>query len=119
MIAMQRRERFPNRRLAESFELEVNGPHYTCTIGRFADGRPGEVFLQNHKPGSQSDANARDGAVAACLALQYGCPIEVLQKALLRDSRGRPSTPLCACLDLIAGSSECPSPEASRSNRAD
>ena len=62
-----------------------------------------EVFLQNHKPGSQSDSNARDAAVAASLALQFGCPLEVLQRALLRDSRGRPSTPLGAALDKIGG----------------
>jgi ribonucleoside-diphosphate reductase alpha chain len=57
--------------------------------------------LQNHKPGSQSDTNARDAAVAASLALQYGCPLQVLQRALLRDAQGRPSTPLGAAIDAI------------------
>jgi hypothetical protein len=95
------RKRPPNRRLAETFEFEVCGLHYTATIG-FADGRCVEIFLQNHKPGSQSDANARDAAVAASLALQHGCPLEVLQRALLRDSHNRPSTPLGAALDIIA-----------------
>jgi hypothetical protein len=95
------RERLPNRRIAETFELEVNGLRYTVTIGRH-DGRVLEVFLQNHKPGSQSDANARDAAVAASLALQFGCPLEVLRRALLRDAHGRPSTPLGAAVDLIA-----------------
>src|SRR5438067_1258482 len=100
---MTTRQRLPNRRLAESFELEVNGLHYTCTVGRFADGQIGEVFLQNHKPGNQSDANARDAAVAASLALQFGCPLEVLRRALLRDPVGRPSTPLGAAIDAIGG----------------
>jgi hypothetical protein len=45
----------------------------------------------------------RDAAVAASLALQFGCPLEVLQRALLRDSHGRPSTPLGAAIDRIAG----------------
>jgi hypothetical protein len=27
---------------------------------RFPDGRIGEIFLANHKPGSQSDSNAHD-----------------------------------------------------------
>jgi hypothetical protein len=98
---MTARARLPNRRLAETFELEVAGLRYTATIGRH-DGRVLEVFLQNHKPGSQSDSNARDAAVAASLALQFGCPLEVLQRALLRDSRGNPSTPLGAALDAIA-----------------
>jgi hypothetical protein len=99
---MTARARLPNRRLAESFELEVAGLRYTATIGRFPDGAIGEIFLQNHKPGSQSDSNARDAAVAASLALQHGCPLETLQRALLRDPQGRPSTPLGAAIDIIA-----------------
>jgi len=99
---MTTRARLPNRRLAESFELEVAGLRYTATIGRFPDGAIGEIFLQNHKPGSQSNSNARDAAVAASLALQHGCPLETLQRALLRDPQGRPSTPLGAAIDIIA-----------------
>jgi hypothetical protein len=91
----------PNRRASTTFELELYGLRYTATVSRFADGQPAEIFLQNHKPGSQSDANARDSAVAASLALQFGCPLETLQRAVLRDSAGRPSTPLGAALDAI------------------
>jgi ribonucleoside-diphosphate reductase alpha chain len=97
------RQRLPNRRASIVFELELHGLRYTASASYFADGRPAEIFLQNHKPGSQSDSNARDSAVAASLALQFGCPLEVLQRAVLRDSQGRPSTPLGAALDLIAG----------------
>jgi len=43
------RERLPNRRAAETFEIEVNGLRYTATVSRFADGRIGELFLTNHK----------------------------------------------------------------------
>jgi ribonucleoside-diphosphate reductase alpha chain len=103
---MTQRQRLPNRRISETFEFEVSGLRYTCTIGRFRDGPLAEVFLQNHKPGSQSDSNARGAAVAASLALQFGCPPEVLQRALLRDPRGRPSTPLGAALDAIASAEE-------------
>jgi hypothetical protein len=96
------REHLPNRRASIVFEIELHGLKYTASISRFADGRPAEIFLQNHKPGSQSDSNARDSAVAASLALQHGCPLEVLRRAVLRDSAGRPSTPLGAALDRIA-----------------
>jgi hypothetical protein len=99
---MTARRPLPNRRLAETFELELNGLRFTATISRFVDGRLAEIFLQNHKPGSQSDANARDSAVAASLALQFGCPLQVLQRALLRDAQSRAATPLGAALDLIA-----------------
>jgi hypothetical protein len=101
-MAAHMRERLANRRLSQTFEVELHGLRYTATISRFADGRVGEVFVQNHKPGSQSDANARDAAVATSLALQFGCPLEVLRRALLRDAQGRPSTPLGAALDQLA-----------------
>ena len=100
------RQRLPNRRAAETFELEIGNLRYSATIGRYADGTVGEIFLQNHKPGSQSDSNARDAAVAASLALQHGCPLETLQRALLRDSHGGPSTPLGAAVDIIAAEDE-------------
>jgi hypothetical protein len=101
------RARLPNRRGSTTFDLEVQGLRYTATVSHFPDGRVGELFLSNHKPSSQSDANARDSAVAASLALQFGCPLEVLQRAVLRDSAGRPSTPLGAALDAIT-QGDCP-----------
>jgi ribonucleoside-diphosphate reductase alpha chain len=96
------RERLRNRRLSETFTLELHGLRYVASFSRFDDGRVAEVFLQNHKPASQSDANARDSAIAASLALQFGCPLDVLRRALLRDAHGNASTPLGAALDLIA-----------------
>jgi hypothetical protein len=95
------RQRLLNRRAAETFEIEVGNLRYTATIGRFENGGLAEIFLQNTKSASQSDNNARDSAVAASLALQFGCPLEILQRALLRDSRDRPSTPLGAAIDFI------------------
>src|SRR5262249_15130523 len=98
------RERLHNRRLSETFQLELNGLRYVASFSRFDDGRVAEIFLQNHKSASQSDSNARDSAISASLALQYGCPLDVLRRALLRDSHGNPSTPLGHALDLIAES---------------
>jgi ribonucleoside-diphosphate reductase alpha chain len=100
---MTSRERLRNRRRSESFTLELHGLHYVASFSRFDDGRVAEVFLQDHKPGSQSDSNARDAAVAASLALQFGCPLDVLRRALLRDAHGNASTPLGIALDVIAG----------------
>jgi ribonucleoside-diphosphate reductase alpha chain len=99
---MSARQRLPNRRACETLSFVVNGLAYVLTYSRFANNnRIAEIFLQNHKPGSQSDANARDAAVAASLALQHGCPLSVLRGAVLRDSQNRPSTPLGCALDLI------------------
>jgi hypothetical protein len=92
----------PQRRASETFELECAGLHYSVTFSRGDSGRVLEVFLQNSKPGSQSDINARDAAVAASLAFQFGCPLETLRHALLRDPRGNASSPLGVALDRIA-----------------
>jgi hypothetical protein len=96
------RKRLPDRRMGETFELEVAGLRYTCTVGRYPDGRIGELFLNNHKSNSASDANARDAAIVTSLALQNGVPLETIRRALLRDSQGRPNTPLGCALDIIA-----------------
>jgi hypothetical protein len=97
------RERLADRRLAESFSFELGALHYTCTFGQFQDGRVAELFLGNTRPSSQSDVYAHDAAVAASLALQHGCPLDVLRKALLRDPAGNASSPLGRALDIIGG----------------
>jgi hypothetical protein len=96
------RQRLPNRRHSESFDFDCNGLRYTCTYSRFQNGSIGEIFLTNHKANSQSDSNAKDAAIIASLCLQHGVSIDVIRKALLRDSLGRPSTPVGVALDLIS-----------------
>jgi ribonucleoside-diphosphate reductase alpha chain len=96
------RQRLPDRRAATTFTFEVGGMPFTATVGRFPDGRIGEVFLNSHKGGSGSDINARDAAIAVSFALQHGADLEAIRRALSRDSRGNPSGPLAAALDLIA-----------------
>src|SRR5215510_425347 len=94
--------RLPQRRLAETFEIVVAGLRYTATIGRFPDGRIGELFLSNHKSNSAADTNARDAAIAFSFAVQHGADPEAIRKALSRDSQGRASGPLGSALDFIA-----------------
>ena len=95
------RECLPNRRRSETFGFECSGLKYTATASWFDDGRLGEVFVNNHRADSHADACARDAAILASIALQFGAPPDVLCKALLRDSRGRPSTPIGCALDLL------------------
>lgn len=97
------RHRLPNRRASESFSFDCNGLRYVATVSCFADGTLAEIFLGNGKAGSGSDAAAKDSAVVASIAMQHGVPAEVIRHALLRDSQGRPASPLAAALDLIAG----------------
>jgi hypothetical protein len=44
---------------------------------------------------------ASDQAVLASLALQYGAPLDVIRKALMRDFHGRATSPIGAALDAI------------------
>jgi ribonucleoside-diphosphate reductase alpha chain len=101
-VFMRARQRLPNRRDSVSLSFEVNGLAYTATYSRFDDGRVAEIFLQNHRTNSGADVNARDAAIAASFALQYGASVEDIRKALCRDSRGCASGPLGAALDLLA-----------------
>lgn len=101
MNATPQRRRLPNRRASETFGFQCNGLRYTATASWFDEGNLGEVFLSNHRADSHADACARDAAILASIALQFGAPLEVLRKALLRDSQGRPSTPVGAVLDQL------------------
>jgi hypothetical protein len=99
---MSERRRLPNRRHAESFDLEVAGIRYTATIGRFADGRIGEIFLSNHRANSAADVNARDASIAFSFAVQHGADPNAIRRALCRDANGRASGPLGQTLDVIS-----------------
>jgi hypothetical protein len=105
---MSDRRRLPDRRLAETFGLEVGGLRYTCTVGRFSDGSIGELFLNNHKSNSAADTNARDAAIVFSIAVQCGADVETIRKALCRDGHGNASGPLGCALDMIANDGAAP-----------
>jgi hypothetical protein len=96
------RERLADRRASELFGFQCGGFAYVATISQFPDGRLAEIFLTNGKCGSDSDTAARDGAIVCSLALQYGVPVDVIRKALLRNADGCGSGPLATALDIIA-----------------
>jgi ribonucleoside-diphosphate reductase alpha chain len=96
------RRRLPDRRASVSFSFECGGLGYVATASWFDDNQLGEVFVGNHRVGSHADACARDAAILASKALQFGTPLDVLRRALLRDSQDRPSTPIGSALDLLA-----------------
>ena len=93
---MSDRERLPNRRVSELVDFEHHGCKWTATFGRFADGRIAEVFLDAPKESPLVEL-AQDGALAASLALQSGCPLNTLRHALA----GRHARPLGVALGLI------------------
>ena len=96
------RQRLPNRRPSETFDIDVNGRRYRCSASRYPDGRLAEIFISNNRVNSDSDIAAKDSAVVCSIALQFGIPVDVIRKALMRDSQGRANGPLGAALDLLA-----------------
>ena len=99
---MTERQRLNNRRFSETFNLEVGGQAYRCTISRFDDGKLAEIFLDGQKIGSHADNAARDSAIVASLALQHGVDAETIRHALSRDANGAASGPLGAALDFLS-----------------
>src|SRR5580704_15313771 len=93
---MSKRERLPDRRNAELIDFEHDRRLWTASFGRFSDGRIAEVFIDGPKE-SPIVALAQDGALAASLALQTGCPLETLRHAL----SGREAGPLRTALALF------------------
>jgi hypothetical protein len=100
------RLRLPPRRLCESFTFELDGLRFTFSVGRFPDGRIGELFLNNHKSGNQSDTNARDAAIILSFALQHGADLDAIRRALCRNSAGRALGPVARALDILAGNAQ-------------
>ena len=100
---MTMRRALPQRRRSENFDMEFGGfsKRYNITVGYYDDGGIGEVFINHPVSGLQSEAIARDGAVAVSLALQYGVPLETLQHAVTRNDRNEPTSIVGAVVDRL------------------
>jgi hypothetical protein len=99
---MTGRERLPNRRASELFEVQSFELPFTVGTSNYPDGRLAEIFLNNHKAGSAAGIMANDLGVVCSIALQYGVPLAVIRRALSRDSQGRATSPLGIALDRVA-----------------
>lgn len=98
---MNERSRLPQRRDAVAVEIEHGGHRCRAQLGRYADGTPGEIFIDMHKGGSSLDALVSDAAIAVSLGLQYGVPLHVLQHALRRTPSGAPASLIGAVVDCL------------------
>lgn len=101
------RETLPERRFSQNFTVDFQGERYNVTIGHYADGRPGEVFINrlfsktSAKVGTLLDGVCRDSAILVSLALQHGVQLDTMQHAITRDEDGTPSTIVGAIIDHI------------------
>jgi ribonucleoside-diphosphate reductase alpha chain len=98
-----RRQPLPQRRASEMFELRHGGKAavFHVTLGRYPDGRVGEVFITGSKSGSDLEANVRDTAILVSLALQHGVPLATMAAAITREADGSPSTVIGVVLDKL------------------
>ncbi|ACI97507.1 ribonucleotide reductase [Rhodospirillum centenum] len=97
------RIRRPDRRPAETAEIAFDGQRFTVTIGFYPDGRPGEVFADGARIGSDLDALLDDACVALSLLLQHGVDPRRLAGSMGRLGDQRPASLIGAVADLLAG----------------
>lgn len=95
------RERLPNRRASETFDVKHDDITYRATVSYYNDGRLGEVFVNAAKYDSGADVSVRESAISASLYLQQNGDPMVLANALPRRPNGAPSGPLAAVMDKV------------------
>jgi len=100
------RQRLPNRRHAETVELEHNGSRFTVTIGFYPDGRPGEVFTHGIRSGSNLDALLADACVVVSCLIQHGVEPREIASSMGRLGSAEPASIIGAVIDLAAGMSQ-------------
>ena len=70
------RHRLPSERAAVTHKFEIAGHEGYITVGLYADGQPGEIFLKMAKEGSTISGLMDTLATSVSLALQYGVPLK-------------------------------------------
>ncbi len=76
-VAVPRRERLPDTRQSVTHKFSISGHEGYITVGLYADGRPGEMFVTMAKEGSTIGGLMDCFGTAVSMSLQYGVPLEV------------------------------------------
>ncbi|MEX0784607.1 MAG: LAGLIDADG family homing endonuclease [Dehalococcoidia bacterium] len=86
------RRKLPDERQAITHKFRVGEQEGYMTVGLFADGTPGEVFINISKQGSTVSGLMDSVAMLTSYALQYGVPLEEIANKM-KNSRFEPSGP--------------------------
>ena len=78
LITQPIRRKLPDERQAITHKFDIAGHEGYITVGLFANGQPGEIFLVMAKEGSTISGFADAFAQAISYALQYGVPLQAL-----------------------------------------
>jgi ribonucleoside-diphosphate reductase alpha chain len=73
--SITRREPMPSTRRSITHKFSIGGHEGYLTVGLFADGRPGELFIKMSKEGSTLSGLIQGFCRAFSLALQHGLPV--------------------------------------------
>ncbi len=84
------RRKLPPERHSLTHRFSIGGSEGYLTVGMYADGSPGEVFIKMAKEGSTLSGIMDGFAVSVSMALQYGVPLKALVDKLI-NSRFDPS----------------------------
>jgi len=90
LFARAQREKMPVERASVTHKFSVGGHEGYITVGKYEDGRPGEVFIKMAKEGSTLSGIMDGLALTISLGLQYGVPLKVFVDKLL-NTRFEPS----------------------------
>ena len=82
-VARPVRERLARTRSSKTFEFRVADCKGFVTVGEYADGRPGELFIRVSKQGSTLAGIMDAFAISVSHGLQYGVPLRAFVGALV------------------------------------
>ncbi len=77
------REKLPRSRSSRTFEFRVADCKGFVTVGEYADGRPGELFIRVSKQGSTLAGIMDAFAISVSHGLQYGVPLKAFVHAFV------------------------------------
>ena len=99
------RVRLPDRRPAETVQLEYGDTRFMITVGFYPDGRPGEVFTHGARSGSNLDAVLADACVVVSCLIQHGVEPREIAANMGRLGSAEPASIIGAIVDLAATAS--------------
>jgi ribonucleoside-diphosphate reductase alpha chain len=85
-----KRRKLPSERNSITHKFSVGGHEGYITVGMYADGRPGEIFIKMAKEGSTLSGIMDAFALSVSISLQYGVPLRALVDKFV-NSRFEPS----------------------------
>ncbi len=107
VVELRARRSLPQRHQAltldvrHTFPSTGNSIDLRVTAGLYDDRTIGEVFVNAGRIGSDTEAVMRDAAIAISLALQHGCPLNLIAGALTREEDGKPSSIVGSMVDAV------------------